>query len=132
MPCVTIAIEGGPTISVPWTDGLTAHAALEGAWEQVHDADTFTYGIQYYGSGLGYLVFMINETYDTFLSVSEPFYYWEFSVNGEPASAGIDQTVLDADDTVGFALAAYDSEAHAGTLLEAKHALQLAAIAPTH
>jgi hypothetical protein len=127
---VTIAIDGGPTIVVAYVTGMTAHAALEAAWNQEHDATTFTYGLQYYGSELGYLVFMVNETYDTFLSVSEPFFYWEFSVNGTPASQGIDQTVLSDGDVVGFAFTTFDAVRHAGTLLERKHEHQLVALTP--
>lgn len=128
MTNVTVAIDGGPTISVPWSEGLNAHQALEAAWQQVQDADTLTYGLQYYGSSLGYLVFMINETYDTFLSVSQPFFYWEFLINGSPASAGIDQTVLDSGDVVGFVFETYEPTKHAGSLLEAKHEFQLKAL----
>jgi hypothetical protein len=127
---VTIAIDGGPTIEVAYVAGMTAHAALEAAWNQEHDTATFTYGLQYYGTDLGYLVFMVNETYDTFLSVSDPFFYWQFSVNGTPASQGIDQTVLSDGDVVGFAFTTYDAARHAGTLLERKHEHQLAALAP--
>jgi hypothetical protein len=128
MSGVMIEIDGGPTIDVPYTTGMTAHAALEIAYDDQLPNTGFTYGIQYYGSGLGYLVFMIDETYDTFLSTSNPFFYWEFSVNGTPADHGIDQTVLSDGDTVGFAFTTYDAERHAGTLLERKHQRQLAAI----
>ena len=128
---VTLEIDGGSTISVPWTQGLTARQALEAAWQEVADGDSFTYGLQYYGSSLGYLVFMINETYDTFLSVSEPFFYWEFSINGNPAPSGVDETVLNAGDVVGFALQAYEPAKHEGSLLAAKHQFQLKALAAT-
>jgi hypothetical protein len=104
---VTVQITGGPTITVPWTSGMNAQQALEGAWNAQVQGTQFTYGLQYYGSTFGYLVMMINETYDSFASTSAPYFYWLFSVNGQSANQGIDSTVLNAGDTVGFALTQY-------------------------
>jgi hypothetical protein len=47
---------------------------------------------------LGYLVCMINETYDTYPSTPAPFFYWEPLVNGKPSSAGIDSHLRNAGD----------------------------------
>jgi hypothetical protein len=116
---VTVEVDGGPTASVPYTDGMTARTALEDAWEQL--ASTLTYSLQYFGATLGYLVSMINETYDTFVSTSDPFFYWEFFVNGTPAGAGIDHTILNNGDVVAFAYEQYDPEKHADSLIRVKH-----------
>jgi len=45
--------------------------AIEAA-QQSSGAPTFTFALQYYGPTLGYLVLMINETYDSFISSAAP------------------------------------------------------------
>lgn len=118
---VTVAVTGGPSMEVPWAEGMNAQQALEAAWRQVHDTNRFTYGLQYFGEGLGYLVFMLNQTYDTFAPLDHPYFFWEFLVNGTPADKGIDGVTLRPGDQVGFRFQTYDSDAHAGTPLQAKH-----------
>ncbi len=113
---VTIQIDGGPTLTVPWHSGMTAQTALEVAYDQINSAEAFTYGLQYYGSGYGYRVFMINETYDTFLST----FHWEFLRNGEPSERGVDSTVLFAGDTISFRYTKYDPEHPTGSLFLTK------------
>lgn len=121
---VTVEIAGGPSIAVPWAAGMTAHQALEAAFNYQGTQGAFTYGIQYYGSQWGYLVFMIDETYDTYMSASDPFFYWHFYVNGIASPTGIDQTKLNAGDVVQFAFEMYLPETHSGSLLEVKHKLK--------
>lgn len=115
---VKLAIVGGPETDVQWSSGMTGQTALERAEDNL--GSEFIYCIEYYGSGLGYLVNMINETYDTFASSASPFFYWEFLVNGSPSSTGIDQTVLQDGDVVTFEFTTYESEA-ASALTKAKH-----------
>ena len=74
---VTVEITGGLSIVVSWSDGMSAQAALELAWNQINSTKKFTYGLQYYGTSLGYMVFMVNETFDSFLSEAEPYFYWD-------------------------------------------------------
>jgi Domain of unknown function (DUF4430) len=115
---VSVVITGGATIPVPWAEGMTVRQALEGA----HDTAPrdLTFEVQYFGHRLGYLVAMINETYDTFRVEPMPNYFWHLLVNGTDPGTGIDETILSSDDTVSFTLERYDSARHAGTLLEEK------------
>jgi hypothetical protein len=115
---VTVDVMGGPKIEVPWFAGMNGQQALEAA--QTASPTTFTFGLQYFGN-YGYLVFMINETYDTFVSSGDPYYYWEFLIDGIPAPAGIDQTTLDAGTTVGFSFVEYEPDTHSESLLAIKH-----------
>src|SRR5438477_6681505 len=101
---VTIEIAGGPTMTIPFTAGMNAQQAMEAAFDSKKNPTEFTYALQYFGAKLGYLVIMINETYESFISSSHPFYFWEFLVNGQPAQSGIDNTKLSAGDVIGFAL----------------------------
>lgn len=121
---VRLEIVGGPSVEIPWKAGMTAQDALEAAYDQINSSATFTYALQFYGSQLGYLVPMINETYDSFISSAEPFYYWEFFVNNVPATKGIDNTILSNRDVVTFSFERFTPEKHKGSLLEAKREFQ--------
>lgn len=130
MQTVQVSIVGGPSAAVPWNQGMNAQQALEGAYNQFNSSSVFTYALQYYGSSLGYLVVMVNETYDSFISSSAPFFYWQFLVNGSPASSGIDNVILNPGDAVSFGLEMYVPEKHQSTILGQKHAFQLASAKP--
>ena len=121
---VSVTIAGGPSVQVAWQAGMNAQNALELAWNQINNSTSFTYGLQYYGSADGYLLFMVNETYDSFLSSAAPYYYWEFFVNGVSQNQGIDSTILNPGDAVSFGFSQYSLEQHAGTTLEAKAKFQ--------
>jgi len=127
---VTVEVVGGPTVQVAWTQNMTAQQALEAAYDQINSSATFTYALQFYGRQLGYLVMMINETYDSFISSAEPFFYWEFFVNNQPAKKGIDNTILSAGDTVKFSFQLYIPAKHKGSLLETKRRFQMSVAAP--
>lgn len=122
---VRVEVSGGPTTNVPWKQNMTAQDALEEAYNDINSSSTFTYALQFYGALLGYLVMMINETYDSFVSSAEPFFYWEFFLNGKPATQGIDNTILSAGDVVSFSFEQYVPTKHKGSLLEAKRQLQM-------
>lgn len=115
---VNVSITGGSTVSVEWTSGMNAQQALELAEDALQEE--FIYSIEFYGSSLGYLVNMINETYDTFKSSSKPYFYWEFSVNGLPSPTGIDNTTLADGDEVSFTFKSYDTLS-ASDQIAAKH-----------
>jgi Domain of unknown function (DUF4430) len=123
---VTVTVTGGPSVQIPWTGGMNAQNALEVAYATINNSQQFSYGLQYYGPGLGYLVFMMNETYDSFMSTAAPFYYWEFYYNGQPAQQGIDETMLNDGDTVNFTFSTYIPGAAARPQLDAKHAKRTA------
>lgn len=123
-PTVSVAVVGGPSVSVPWMPGMNAQTALQLASIQL--GQTLTFALQYFGPQLGYLVVMINDTFESMISAAAPFFYWEFIVNGTPASAGIDGTTLSAGDAVSFEFQQYPP-LHSHSTLHAKHALRRAA-----
>ncbi len=108
---ITITISGREPISVDWYPGMNAQNALELAYNNV------TFGTQFYGYHLGYMVVMINGTYDSPTSG----YYWEFFYNGTSSNSGIDSTQLNDGDSISFNNTQYNSVTHKGTLLEVKH-----------
>lgn len=125
---VTVSIKGGPSATVAWEENLTALEAIESAFGNINQDEQFTYALQYYGPELGYLVVMINETYDSFISKggdsARPFFYWEFLVNGDPAKKGVSHTVLARGDVVEFEFEMFVPEKHRRSLLSVKHAYQ--------
>jgi Domain of unknown function (DUF4430) len=105
---VTIEITGGPTLTFPWAEKMTGQIAMETAFntEQVaaNGSRTFIFMLQYYGA-LGYLVDMINGTFDTFSfqnNVAHPYFFWDFEVNGKDSTAGIDNTPINDGDVITF------------------------------
>jgi hypothetical protein len=126
---VTIEITGGQAVSVPWTSGMSAQDALELAWNAINSTAKFTFGLQYYGTTLGYMVFMVNETFDSFVSSAAPYFYWELLLDGAPQNQGIDSTKLTSGQTVTFTFTQYVATQHAGTSLEAKHNFQRSQLA---
>ena len=124
MSSVTVDVVGGPSVNVPWFQGMNAQQALEGAFAQINDSEQFTYALQYYGAQLGYLVVMINETYDSFASSSNPYFYWEFLLNGAPSQVGIDGIVLQPNDVVGFQFEMYSQDKHRNSTVQHKYSRQ--------
>jgi hypothetical protein len=120
---ITVTVEDGPTVSVGWKAGMNAQDAIEAAQQQA-GTPALTFALQYYGANLGYLVLMINETYDSFISSAAPFFYWEFLVNGQPSSTGIDSTKVNDGDLLTFSFTVYNASIHAATPLGAKHRLR--------
>ena len=108
---VTITISGGSPVSVNWYPGMNVQNALELAYNEVQ------FGLQFYGYNLGYMVVMVNGTYDS----SKSGYYWEFYYNGKSSNSGIDSTMLNDGDSISFDNVCYSPETHKGTLLEIKH-----------
>ncbi len=117
---ILVMVVGGSNITVAWTEGMNAQQALERAYIAVGDPQRFTYALQFFGK-YGYLVVMLNETFETFVSTASPNYYWEFLVNGFPATAGIDGVILNAGDAIQFELQAYVPARHDGTGVGIKH-----------
>lgn len=127
---VDVEVVGGPRVSVGWNDGMNAQDALEEAHRVINDTQKFTYALQYFGSSLGYLVLMLNETYDSFISSSSPFFYWEILVNGAPASTGIDHIQLQPGDHLMFTFERYDPAKHARSTLRVKYEHQISVQRP--
>lgn len=121
---VTLEIVGGPTIQVDWTKNMNCQQVLEAAYDDQQTPGSLSYALQYYGEALGYLVVMVNETYDSYISSAQPFFYWEFLVNDVPASKGIDNTIVSPGDRMTLQFERYIAEKHKGSLLETKFQAQ--------
>ncbi len=124
---VDVEVVGGTRVSVAWKQSMNAQEALEEAFRIINNTKAFTYALQYFGLALGYLVLMINETYDSFISSSSPFFHWEILVNGIPATKGIDHIILHSGDHLMFSFERYDPLKHKNSTLQLKYEHQMAA-----
>ena len=117
---VTITITGGPSVQIPWQAGMNGQSAIEGAYNALLAQKSFTFLLQYYGSQLGYLVDMINGTYDSFVSTYAPYFFWDFIVNNISSQTGIDSTLINDGDVITFTYTTYNAQTHAATTLGQK------------
>ncbi len=79
--------------------------------ERAYHAGTgYSFTLQYFGQALGYEVMSIDGV--TGQSGTDLFLFWEFSVNGSIATKGIDQTVLNDGDKIGWNFTSYDITKH--------------------
>src|SRR6202035_2097362 len=92
----------------------------------IQDSSEFSFGLQYYGTSLGYMVTMLDGTYDEPVQPGQPGQYWKFVLNGKDAQQGVDYTTLSPGDTIGFVYEPYDAEKHRDTHMEIKHQYYLA------
>jgi molybdopterin converting factor small subunit len=116
---VELKLTNGPDFNLPYKTGMNIQTALEAAFNSVPPA-SFSYALQYYGTSLGYLVSMINETYESFNSKEAPFFFWEILVNGNVSPTGIDNTPLKDGDSVVFDFIPYIASTPAKSTLHAK------------
>jgi hypothetical protein len=126
METVTVTVDGGPSATVEWTEGMTALLAMERARAVIEPDPTqqFTFCLQFYGADLGYLVCMINETYDSFISRggehATPFFYWHFFVNRDEAGESVDHKRLNPGDVVRFSFEIFPPQSGATSITAAK------------
>ena len=117
---ITINITNGPTLTANWTIGMNVQQVLEQAYNNA-PTGTFTFALQYFGRSYDYLVLMINETYESFNSKQNPFFFWEFMVNGQFATQGIDQTILNDGDVVTFEFTTYNANSNPSSTTHLKY-----------
>jgi hypothetical protein len=120
---ITLTITNGPSFQVTWKKGMNAQKVMEAAFNNQGTPRTFTYMLQYYGTALGYLVDMIDGTFET---TAAPYFYWDFKVDGKDAKKGIDHTRIRDGQTVTFTYQQFDAVQHAGTVIGKKHAIKTA------
>ncbi|SMO35914.1 DUF4430 domain-containing protein [Solitalea koreensis] len=113
MSLITIKImDTGRVFQVPWTNNMNGQQALERAYDidQLEGSD-FSFGLQYFGHKLGYMVFMLDGIYD---DVENKKNFWVLIVNDKVSDQGIDSVILNPDDEMKFDYQSYatDTQAH--------------------
>lgn len=125
MANVTVQVQGGTPFTVGWTQGMTVQQAMEAVFNQTASTGLFTYALAYAGSAKGYVVTMINGTVDTPLLSYGPFFFWLFSVNGNPGNGNVSGTTLNAGGAVSFVFQQYKgSQASGQSALRAKYGIR--------
>ncbi len=102
---------------------MNAQKIMEAAFNEQGSPRTFTYMLQYYGTALGYLVDMINGTFET---TNAPYFFWDFKVDGNDSTKGIDHTHISDGQTITFTYQQFDADLHTGTVIGKKHAFHAA------
>jgi hypothetical protein len=110
---ITIAVDG-QTIrqidNVPWQAGMNGQQAMEQAYGS---GAGYSFQLQYFGPQLGYEVVSIDNI--AAQSGTDAFLFWEFSVNGDVSSTGVDETILNDGDEIGWNYTTYNVAAHSTT-----------------
>ena len=126
---IRLEVIGGPSADVPWNEGMSALSAMMKAQEIIepNPKEQFTFALQHF-HGQGFLVIMINETFDSFISRggewATPFFYWNVKVNGTGITQSVEKTILNAGDVLTFDFGRFIPDEHAKTMVEAKHNYQ--------
>jgi hypothetical protein len=106
---ITIAVNGQAIRqinNVPWQANMNGQDAMEHAY----GSSGYSFLLQYFGPALGYEVVSIDNIASQ--SGSDAFLFWEFSVNGTVASQGVDETILNDGDQIGWNYTVYNAAAH--------------------
>jgi hypothetical protein len=101
---------------IPFAAGMNVQQAMETAYDSV-SYPTYNFSLRYFGS-LGYELTVLDSISAQAGSVSGGYLFWALRINGQVAQAGIDQTVLNDGDVIGWNYESYTAEAHAGTRYE--------------
>jgi hypothetical protein len=112
-------MDTGRVLEVPWTSEMNAQQALERAYniDQLEESD-FSFGLQYFGHQLGYMVTMLDGIYDDFENRA---HFWALLVNDKMSKQGIEAILLNPDDELKFDYQTYDEAIHGTTLLAVKY-----------
>lgn len=107
---IGLNIVGGPSFDIQYQPNMTVRQALETAYNSQGSTRDFTYMLQYYGNDFGYLVDMINGTFDTFTLSNHPYFFWELFVNDTMSQTAIDNTILKDGDIISFQFNQYNPD----------------------
>jgi hypothetical protein len=106
---ITISVNGQSIRqinNVPWQANMNGQDAMEHAYGSAG----YSFLLQYFGAALGYEVVSIDNIASQ--SGSDAFLFWEFSVNGTVASQGVDETILNDGDQIGWNFRPYNDATH--------------------
>ena len=110
-------------VSITWRADMNVQEALETAYNTEKQAGrNFDFAVQYFGDSgqeyLGYLLVMLNKTYDDPNNTTD---YWLYSINGVSAQVGIDDYMVNAGDTIEFDYIPIATADTTNTIHKAKH-----------
>jgi hypothetical protein len=109
---ITISVNGQSVRqinNVPWQANMNGQDALEHAFGSAG----YSFLLRYFGPQLGYEVISIDNIANQ--AGGDAFLFWEFSVNGDVASKGVDQMTLNDGDHIGWNYTVYNGATHSGT-----------------
>ena len=124
---VSITVSDAQPIEVPWNPGMNVQQALEATYNRVENANVFSFAIEFFGTyqslpygPLGYMVVMLNGTYD----LPDQSQYWALYINNIPATKGVDNSFLNSGDSVLFLNEPYSEQKHSKSAVALRHKIQ--------
>jgi hypothetical protein len=93
--------------NVPWQANMNGQDAMEHAYGS---GAGYSFQLQYFGPQLGYEVVSIDNISSQ--AGTDAYLFWEFSVNGTIAKQGVDETILNDGDQIGWNYRPYNSTTH--------------------
>jgi hypothetical protein len=107
---ITISVNGQSIRqinNVPWQANMNGQDTMEHAYSS---GSGYSFCLQYFGPQLGYEIISIDNIASQ--AGTDAYLFWEFSVSGVVANAGVDQTILNDGDQIGWNYTVYNQAAH--------------------
>lgn len=114
---MTLSLNGNEISQVdniPFTAGMNIQQAMEAAYG-LTPGHSYNFSLQYFGTELGYEVVTLDSIANQIGSDPNSYLFWALYINGTFSPTGIDSTVLQDGDQIGWDFEGFSPEAHAGT-----------------
>lgn len=103
--------------NIPFTANMNVQQAMEAAYG-LTPGHTYNFSLQYFGTALGYEVVTLDSIANQAGSDPGSYIFWALYINGQFSPTGIDETILNDGDQIGWDYQSYSPELHAGTRYE--------------
>lgn len=114
---MTLSLNGNEISQVgniPFITGMNVQQAMEAAYG-LTPGHSYNFSLQYFGAGLGYEVVTLDSITNQIGSDPNSYLFWALYINNTFSPTGIDSTVLQDGDQIGWDYQGFSPEAHAGT-----------------
>lgn len=107
----------GQIEGIPYSQDMSVQSAMEAA-HNVGTDHAYNFSLEYFGTNLGYEVVTLDSV--SIQNGSDPnvFLFWALYVNEHLSNTGIDETILNDGDLIGWNYEAYNPDLHSGTRVQ--------------
>lgn len=99
--------------NIPYRQNMNVQQAMEAAY----DPPIVAFTLQFFGSP-GYELMNLDSLANQVGGDGNTFLFWELLINGQFSQTGIDETILNDGDVIGWNYTSYTEDLHAGTRYE--------------
>lgn len=114
---IKISVNNSPVREI---DGIawSAEMNVQKAMELAYSAGSgYSFSLQYFGANLSYEAVSIDSI--STQAGTDFYLFWELAINGKIATKGIDETILNDGDVIGWNYTSYKQAVHGSTRYEA-------------